>query len=72
MEVAGRIVVVTGAANGIGKALAERVLTQMRRLALDKTLTAGVALIGADPSHAVTAARAAAASVSAGKVGTQD
>jgi hypothetical protein len=55
-----------------GKALAERVLAQMRRLALDKTLTAGVALIGDDPSHAVTAARAAAASVSAGKVGTQD
>lgn len=55
-----------------GKALAERVLAQMRRLALDKTLTAGVALIGDDPSHAVTAARAAAGSVSAGKVGTQD
>ena len=55
-----------------GKALAERVLAQMRRLALDKTLTAGVALIGDDPSHAVTAARAAAASVSAGKVGIPD
>jgi len=55
-----------------GKALAERVLAQMRRLALDKTLTAGVALIGDDPSQAVTAARAAAASVSPGEVGTQD
>ena len=55
-----------------GQALAERVLAQMRRLALDKTLTAGVALIGDDPGQAVTAARAVAASVSAGEVGTQD
>jgi hypothetical protein len=54
-----------------GKALAQRVLVQMRRLALDNTLTAGVALIGDDPGQAVTAARSAAASVSAGQVGTQ-
>src|SRR3984957_19963940 len=53
-----------------GKALAERVLAQRRRLALDLTLTAGVALIGDDPDHAVTAARAAAASVLPGQVGT--
>ncbi len=33
----------------LGKALAERVLAQMRRLALELTLTAGVALIGDDP-----------------------
>jgi hypothetical protein len=53
-----------------GKALAERVLAQMHRLALDLTLTAGVALIGDDPSGAVTAARTAATSVPAGQVGT--
>jgi hypothetical protein len=52
-------------------ALAERVFVQMRRLALDLTLTAGVAPIGEDPSQTVTAARAAAASVPAGQVGTQ-
>jgi hypothetical protein len=55
-----------------GKALAERVLAQMRRLALDMTLTAGVALIGGDPANAVTAARDAATSVAPGKVGSQD
>ena len=54
-----------------GRALAERVLGQMRRLALDRTLTAGVALIGHDPSQAMVAARAAAASVSPGQTGTQ-
>jgi hypothetical protein len=53
-----------------GKVLAERVLAQMRRLALDLTLTAGVALIGDDPSGAVTAARTAATSVPAGQIGT--
>jgi hypothetical protein len=54
-----------------GKALAKRVLVQMRRLALDTTLTAGVALIGDDPGQAVTAARSAAASVSAGQIGAK-
>lgn len=54
-----------------GTALAERVLAQMRRLALDLTLTAGVALIGDDPVQAVSAARAAAASVLPGQIGTQ-
>jgi hypothetical protein len=52
-----------------GKALAERVLVQMRRLALDLTLTAGVTLIGDDAAQAVTVARAAAVSVAPGKVG---
>jgi hypothetical protein len=42
----------------------------MRRLALELTLTAGVALIGDDPGAAVTAARAAAESVPAGQIGT--
>ena len=54
-----------------GKALAERVLVQMRRLALDLTLTAGVALIGDDPSQSVGQARAAATSVPAGQIGIQ-
>jgi hypothetical protein len=53
-----------------GTALAERVLAQMRRLALDLTLTAGVSAIGADPSQALIAARAAAASVQPGQIGT--
>jgi hypothetical protein len=55
-----------------GKALAERVLAQMARLKLELTLTAGVALIGNDPTAAVAAARAAAVSVAPGKIGTQD
>ena len=54
-----------------GKALAERVLAQMRRLKLELTLTAGVALIGDDPNAAVTAARAAATSVAPGQIGTE-
>ena len=53
-----------------GKSLAERVFVQMRRLALDLTLTAGVALIGDNPAEAVTAARAAATSVAPGQIGT--
>jgi hypothetical protein len=51
-------------------ALAQRVLAQMRRLALDLTLTAGVSPLGHDPKAAVTAARTAAESVAAGQVGT--
>jgi hypothetical protein len=54
-----------------GKALAERVLAQMRRLALELTLTAGVAVIGDDPGQAITAARAAATSVPPGQIGTE-
>jgi hypothetical protein len=55
-----------------GKALAERVLAQMARLKLERTLTAGVALIGDNPGAAVTAARAAATSVDPGHIGTPD
>jgi len=55
-----------------GKALAERVLAQMRRLALELTLTAGVAMIGDDASAGVDAARAAAVAVQPGQIGTQD
>ncbi len=51
-------------------ALAQRVLAQMRRLALDLTLTAGVSVLGDDPSTAVDTARAAAEGVAAGQVGT--
>lgn len=53
-----------------GNALAQRVLGQMRKLALDLTLTAGVARFGGDPADAIAAARAAAGSVPAGQVGT--
>ena len=65
------LVLVRDGGIGSGKALAERVLAQMRRLALELTLTAGVALIGGDPGAAVTAARAAATSVAPGQIGTQ-
>jgi hypothetical protein len=54
-----------------GKALAERVFVQMRRLALELTLTAGIAAIGDDPTQVAAAARAAAESVPAGQVGTR-
>jgi hypothetical protein len=57
-----------GAASG--NALARRVLEQMRKLALDLTLTAGVAVFGDDPGKAIAAARAAAESVAAGQIGT--
>ena len=57
-----------GAASG--NALARRVLEQMRKLALDLTLTAGVATFGDDPGKAIVAARAAAESVPAGQIGT--
>jgi hypothetical protein len=53
-----------------GNALARRVLDQMRKLALELTLTAGVAVLGDDPGKAIAAARAAAESVPAGQVGT--
>ena len=55
-----------------GKSLAGRVIAQMRRLALDQTLSAGVALIDGDPSQAIAAARDAAASAAPGQVGTRD
>ena len=42
----------------------------MRKLALDHTLTAGVAALGLDPSQALAAARDAADSVPAGQIGT--
>jgi hypothetical protein len=42
----------------------------MRKLGLDLTLTAGVGLLGDDPVKGIAAARAAAAGVSAGHVGT--
>jgi hypothetical protein len=57
-----------GAASGA--ALARRVLEQMRKLALELTLTAGVAVFGDDPGRAIGAARAAAESVPAGEIGT--
>ncbi len=50
-------------------ALAHRVMALMRKLALDVTLTAGVAALGPDPSQAMAAARSAAESVPAGQIG---
>jgi hypothetical protein len=51
-------------------ALAQRVMGLMRKLALDVTLTAGVAPLGPDPGQSLAAARAAADSVPAGQIGT--
>ena len=52
-----------------GSALARRVLEQMRKLALDLTLTAGVAVFGNDPTKAIAAARSAGESVAPGAIG---
>src|ERR1700736_1622005 len=51
-----------------GRAVAGRVLDQMRRLALDQTLRAGVAALGSDPSASMSAARDAAAAGPAGEI----
>src|SRR6202035_3789982 len=51
-----------------GRAVAKRVLDQMRKLALDQTLRAGVAALGSDPSASMSAARAAAAAGPAGGI----
>jgi hypothetical protein len=64
------IVLVREGGKPSGNALAQRVLGQMRKLGLDLTLTAGVALLGDDPANGIAAARAAAAGVAAGQVGT--
>jgi hypothetical protein len=64
------VVLVREGGTASGEALAQRVLGQMRKLALDLTLTAGVALLGNDPGRAITSARAAAESVPAGQIGT--
>lgn len=64
------LVLVRDGGTASGNALAQRVLGQMRKLALDLTLTAGVAQFGGDPADAIAAARAAAGSVPAGQVGT--
>ncbi len=49
-------------------ALANRVMALMRKLALDHTLTVGVAALGLDPGQALAAARDAAHSVPAGQI----
>jgi hypothetical protein len=70
LEGGAAIVLVREGGNASGNALAQRVLVQMRKLALDMTLTAGVALLGDDPGKGIAAARAAAVAVPAGQVGT--
>jgi len=70
LEDGAAIVLVREGGNASGNALAQRVLGQMRKLGLELTLTAGVALLGADPGNGIAAARAAAVSVPAGQVGT--
>lgn len=51
-----------------GRVVARRILDQMRRLALDETLRAGVAPIGDDPAGAMTASRQAAESGDPGTI----
>src|SRR6202022_3506790 len=50
-----------------GRAVANRVLDQMRKLALDQTMRAGVASLGSDPSASMRAARDAATAGPAGE-----
>ncbi len=70
LEDGAAIVLVREGGNASGKALAERVLGQMRKLALELTLTAGVAVLGDNPTDGIAKARAAAGAVAAGEVGT--
>jgi hypothetical protein len=51
-----------------GRAVANRVLEQMRKLALDQTMRAGVAALGSDPSASMSAARDAATAGPAGEI----
>jgi hypothetical protein len=51
-----------------GVVVARRVLEQMRRLALEKTLRAGVSALESDAAHALEAAKAQAASAAPGEV----
>ena len=51
-----------------GRAVANRVLEQMRKLALDQTLRAGVASLGSGPSASMRAARDAATAGPAGEI----
>jgi hypothetical protein len=70
LEDGAAIVLVREGGNPSGNALAQRVLGQMRKLGLELTLTAGVALLADDPAKGIAAARAAAVSVTPGQVGT--
>ena len=70
LEDGAAIVLVREGGNPSGNALAQRVLAQMRKLGLNLTLTAGVAILGDDPVAGIAAARAAAVAVPAGEVGT--
>ena len=55
-----------------GRVAAKRILDQMRRLALNETLRAGIAPIGPDPAAAMTASRAAAESGEPGTITSPD
>lgn len=51
-----------------GEVVAKRIFEQMRRLSLEDTLRAGIALLGADPTAALDASRAAAEGAEAGTI----
>ncbi len=52
-----------------GRVVAERVLEQMRRLALERTIRAGVAALDGAPEAVLDRAHAAAAAAEAGRLG---
>jgi hypothetical protein len=70
LEDGAALVLVRDGGNASANALAQRVLGQMGKLGLELTLTAGVAVLGTDPTDAIAAARTAAELVPAGQVGT--
>jgi hypothetical protein len=70
LEDGAALVLVRDGGNASANALAQRVLGQMGKLGLELTLTAGVAVLGTNPTDAIAAARTAAELVPAGQVGT--
>jgi len=68
LEDGGAALLVRDGGTKAGEVVARRVLNQMQRLALERTLRAGVVPLGADCDEAVAAGRAAAERASAGDV----
>jgi len=68
LEDGGAALLIRDGGTSAGETAARRVLNQMRRLALNRTLRAGVVPLGADSDEAVRQGRAAAERASAGEV----
>jgi hypothetical protein len=71
LEDGGAALLIRDGGTAAGEVAARRVLNQMRRLALNRTLRAGVVSLAGDPDAAVRAARNAAENGSAGEVALQ-